>query len=237
MEFRLPEEVWSSKEVKFSHLKVFYCVSYVHIDYDTHSKLDAKSKICFFIGYGDEKFGYRFWDEQNRKIIRSRNVIFNEQVMYKDMSTIVSDITNIDQKKSEFVNFDKLIESIVQKRGEEDKKNVNSQVDQSTPVAEVRRSSRNIRPPHRYSPTLNYLLLIDGGEPECYDETLQDENSSKWELAMKDEMDSLLRNQTWELNELPVGKKALHNKWVYRIKNEHDGSKRYKARLVVKGFQ
>ncbi|RVW73393.1 Retrovirus-related Pol polyprotein from transposon TNT 1-94 [Vitis vinifera] len=110
------------------------------------SKLDAKSKICFFIGYGDEKFGYRFWDEQNRKIIR---------------------------------------------RGEEDKENVNSQVDLSTPVAEVRRSSRNIRPPQRYSPVLNYLLLTDGGEPECYDEALQDENSSKWELAMKDEMDSL----------------------------------------------
>ena len=54
---------------------------------------------------------------------------------------------------------------------------------------------------------------------------------------MKDEMDSLLRNQTWELTELPSGKKALHNKWVYRVKNVHDGSKRYKARLVVKGFQ
>ena len=37
--------------------------------------------------------------------------------------------------------------------------------------------------------------------------------------------------------ELLVGKKALHNKWVYRIMNEHDSSKRYKARLVVKGFQ
>ena len=54
---------------------------------------------------------------------------------------------------------------------------------------------------------------------------------------MKDEMDSLLGNQTLELTELLEGKKALHNKWVYRIKNEHDGSMRYKARLVVKGFQ
>ena len=36
---------------------------------------------------------------------------------------------------------------------------------------------------------------------------------------------------------MPVGKKDLHNKWVYRIKNEHDGSKRYKTILVVKGFQ
>ena len=81
----------------------------------------------------------------------------------------------------------------------------------STLVTKVRRFSRNIRPPQRYSPVLNYLLLTDGGETECYDEALQDENSSKWELAMKDEMDSLLRNQTWELTEFPVGKKVLHN--------------------------
>ena len=78
MEFRLPEEVWSGKEVKFSYLKVFGYVSYVHIDSDARNKLDAKSKIYFFIDYGDDKFGYRFWDEKNRKIIRSRNMIFNE---------------------------------------------------------------------------------------------------------------------------------------------------------------
>ena len=139
-------------------------------------------------------------------------MIFNKQVMYKDKSTVMSNVTEIDQKKSKFVNLDKLTESTVQKMGEEDKENVNSQVDQTTPVVEVRRSSRNIRPPQHYSPALNYLLLTDGGELECYDEALQDENSSKWELAMKDEIDSLLRNQTWELTELLIGKKALHNK-------------------------
>ena len=126
MEFRLSKEVWSDKQVKFSHLNVFGCVFYVHIDYDAHSKLDAKSKICFFISYGDEKFGYRFWDEQNRKIIKSRNVIFNEQVMYKDRATVVLDVTEIDQNKSEFVNLDELTESTIQKMGEEDKENVNS---------------------------------------------------------------------------------------------------------------
>ena len=113
MEFRLHEEVWGDKEVKFSHLKVFGCISYVHINSDACSKLDAKSKIYFFIGYGDEKFGYRFWDEQNRKIIKSRNVIFNEQVIYKDRSIAVSDVIEIDQKKSEFVNLDELTEGIV----------------------------------------------------------------------------------------------------------------------------
>ena len=66
---------------------------------------------------------------------------------------------------------------------------------------------------------------------------MQVEDSVKWELAIKDEMSSLMLNGIWDLSELPKGKKALHNKWVYKLKEEPDGSKRYKARLVVKGFQ
>ena len=41
-------------------------------------------------------------------------MIFNEQVMYKDRSTVTSDVTEIDQNKSEFVNLD-LIKSTIQK--------------------------------------------------------------------------------------------------------------------------
>ena len=47
-----------------------------------------------------------------------------------------------------------------------------SQVDQSTHVAKVRRSSKTIKPPQRYSPALNCFLLTNGSVPECYDETL-----------------------------------------------------------------
>jgi hypothetical protein len=237
LEFRIPEEVWSGKEVNLSYLKVFGCVSYVHIDSDARSKLDAKSRKCFFIGYGDETFGYRFWDDQNRKVIRSRNVIFNEQVMYKDRSSTKLDDVKVEQKKSEFVNLDEFSNNTMQNSGQEEKENADPQVEQCTPAITVRRSSRNIRPPQRFSPSLFYILLTDGGEPESYDEALQIEDSIKWELAMKDEMNSLMTNQTWELTVLPQKKKALHNKWVYRVKEEHDGSKRYKARLVVKGFQ
>lgn len=40
-------------------------------------------------------------------------MIFNEQVMYKDRSTVVSDIIEIDQKKFEFVNLDELTEGTI----------------------------------------------------------------------------------------------------------------------------
>ncbi|PON79458.1 Polynucleotidyl transferase, ribonuclease H-like superfamily protein, partial [Parasponia andersonii] len=84
LDYRIPEEVWSSKKVNLSFLKVFGCLSYVHIDLANRSKLDPKFKKCFFIAYGDAKFSYHFWDDQNRKIIRSRDIIFNDEVMYRD---------------------------------------------------------------------------------------------------------------------------------------------------------
>ena len=54
---------------------------------------------------------------------------------------------------------------------------------------------------------------------------------------MQEEMDSLHKNNTWDLAPLPKGKKALHSKWVYHIKHEHNGSKKYEAVIVMKGFQ
>nr|GEX55919.1 retrovirus-related Pol polyprotein from transposon TNT 1-94 [Tanacetum cinerariifolium] len=54
---------------------------------------------------------------------------------------------------------------------------------------------------------------------------------------MVEEMESLKENHTYELVELPKGKKALKNKWVYRLKmGELNSLPRHKARLVVKGF-
>ena len=53
---------------------------------------------------------------------------------------------------------------------------------------------------------------------------------------MKEEMDSLAHNQTWDLVRIPAGKTILQNKWVYRLKEEDGGRKMYKAILVVKGF-
>jgi len=105
-----------------------------------------------------------------------------------------------------------------------------------TPESGVRISIRISRPPERYSPSLYYVLLTDFGEPECYEEAVLVETRKKWEQAMKEEMDSLARNQTWDLVKLPTGKTTLQNKWAYKLKEEDGGRKRYKARLVVNGF-
>jgi hypothetical protein len=245
--YQLPEEVWSGKEVSLSHLRVFGCVSYVLIDSDSRDKLDPKARKCTFIGYGSDMYGYRFWDEENRKIIRSRNVTFNENVFHKDRSSAESMSSRKQIELSERVPLEEISESDVANRNQNNSENQDDgeevELEQETiampetPMTQVRRSTRMSKAPERYSPSLHYLLLTDAGEPEYFGEAMQGNDSIKWEVAMKDEMMSLQKNGTWSLTKLPEGKRALQNRWVYRLKEESDGSRRYKARLVVKGFQ
>ena len=56
---------------------------------------------------------------------------------------------------------------------------------------------------------------------------------------MEEEMDSLAKNNTWDLVELPEGRSVVGCKWVwvFKLKRKVDGSiERYKARLVAKGY-
>ena len=59
----------------------------------------------------------------------------------------------------------------------------------------------------------------------------------KWFAAMKEELDALRKNKTWELTSLPRGKNAVSCKWVYTVKQNPEGKiERYKARLVARGY-
>nr|CAN71667.1 hypothetical protein VITISV_018921 [Vitis vinifera] len=53
---------------------------------------------------------------------------------------------------------------------------------------------------------------------------------------MQEEMNSLQKNDTYELKKLPKERKALKNKWVFKLKKYNDKLLKHKARLVVKGF-
>ena len=62
--------------------------------------------------------------------------------------------------------------------------------------------------------------MTDSGEPECFEEAMQVETRKKWEQGMDEEMDSLVRNQTWDLVEFPIDKREFQNKWVYMLNKE-----------------
>ncbi|KAC9553683.1 hypothetical protein E3N88_45641 [Mikania micrantha] len=89
---------------------------------------------------------------------------------------------------------------------------------------------------NNFSPTHKAFLaaITSHDEPKTFSQASQDEN---WREAMKKEIKALEQNQTWSLEVLPEGKKAIDSKWVYKIKYKPNGDiERYKARLVAKGF-
>ncbi|CAI7855772.1 unnamed protein product [Closterium sp. NIES-53] len=65
-----------------------------------------------------------------------------------------------------------------------------------------------------------------------------DEESDYEECAFAFFSPSIEENCTWELVELPEGRKAITSKWLFKIKSDADGKiKCYKSRLVAKGYQ
>ncbi|CAI7890358.1 unnamed protein product [Closterium sp. NIES-54] len=85
------------------------------------------------------------------------------------------------------------------------------------------------------STTTRQSSLVNGGE-EAND--AEEEEEEVQQKAMESELKSIEENDTWELLELPEGRKAITSKWLFKIKSDADGKiERYKSRIVAKGYQ
>ncbi|UYV74120.1 hypothetical protein LAZ67_11002175 [Cordylochernes scorpioides] len=72
--------------------------------------------------------------------------------------------------------------------------------------------------------------------PKTYKEAIECPQASKWTVAMKKEINSLLEHHVWDIEPLPKGTKPIKSKWIFTIKNDPIIGKRYKARLVAAGY-
>uniref|UniRef100_A0A2N9I2A4 Reverse transcriptase Ty1/copia-type domain-containing protein n=1 Tax=Fagus sylvatica TaxID=28930 RepID=A0A2N9I2A4_FAGSY len=85
---------------------------------------------------------------------------------------------------------------------------------------------------------VSYALITSSEDPSTFQEAIDSSEKDKWMEAMVEEMESLSKNKTWELTELPKGKKPIGCKWVFKRKeavSEKEGE-RFKAQLVAKGY-
>ncbi|GJZ88309.1 retrovirus-related pol polyprotein from transposon TNT 1-94 [Tanacetum coccineum] len=83
LEKKTPMDLWSGHPANYEMLRIFGCVAYSHVN---QGKLKPRAIKCIFLGYPDGVKGYRLWrlDDVKPKIIISRDVVFNESLMYKD---------------------------------------------------------------------------------------------------------------------------------------------------------
>ena len=71
-------------------------------------------------------------------------------------------------------------------------------------------------------------------EPSSYKEANE---CSEWKTTMEQEYESIIRNKTWDMVEIPKWKQTIGCKWLYKPKINADGTiDKLKARLVAKGY-
>src|SRR5207237_4123209 len=78
---KTPIEVWFVSSADYSQLRVFGCIAYAHVD---NGKLEPRAIKCIFLSYESGVKGYKLWNPQTKKVVISRNIIFNESAMLHD---------------------------------------------------------------------------------------------------------------------------------------------------------
>jgi hypothetical protein len=81
------------------------------------------------------------------------------------------------------------------------------------------------------------VAMMCSDTPSSLAQALASPAAQQWRQAMDEEMASLSAHRTWDLEEVPAGRKPVACRWVYALKRNEKGIiQRYKARLVAKGF-
>jgi hypothetical protein len=76
---KTPFEAWFGKKPRVSHLKTFGCTAHVKLIGPGLAKLSDRSKKMIFIGYEVGTKGYRFFDPTAKKLVISRDAVFDEK--------------------------------------------------------------------------------------------------------------------------------------------------------------
>ena len=250
-----PYESLKKRKPSIAHIRVFGCVAHAKIDSHRLKKLDDRSQALVHLGVEPGSKAYRLYNPTSKGIVVSRDVIFDERTCWnwkggdKEANTNSGMFsmtwgTTLDEGAGPFVSGQRQEENIAaesEHQPEEPETTHIEDVDEEATTQETRQSNRQRSKPSYLD---DYILLA---EVECellllsiYDEPRnfhEAKGNKRWTNACEDEIDSINKNNTWELVELPQGVKIIGLKWVFKVKRNADGSiNKFKARLVAKGY-
>jgi hypothetical protein len=235
-------ELWMRRVPKVEHLRIFGCVAYTHVPKVNWRKLDSKGEKAIFVGYCSDTKGYRLWDVKRRKMLVSRDVIFDEfsipgqpsPALFSGLfscETVPTPLgcgNNAVAPAAPLATIDQQILENVNPSSTSD--------DESKPQLPPAQSPPAIRPwsprptgvrgapshfkdfyiPHTFAGIASSTHVLN--DPESYAEAMRSLEAAKWKTAIQEEYDSLMKNGMWRLGRLPLGRKPVKCKWIYRIK-------------------
>ncbi|WKA06415.1 hypothetical protein VitviT2T_024314 [Vitis vinifera] len=213
-----PEEAWSGVKPNVDYFWVFGCIGHVHVPDNKRKKLDDKSFQCVLLGVSEKSKAYRLYDPVSKKIVVSRDVVFEEDKCWNW------------GRSNEEVRLDVLEWGGSNEEGSEDEQGEDDAKEGVAVEGREREDSLSSKGDVEH----NLVLFTSTVDPTTFEEAVQ---SSKWRATMDLEIEAIEKNVTWELTDLPEGVKKIGVKWVFKTKlNENGKVDKCKARLVAKGY-
>lgn len=254
-----PQEAWKGEKPDVEHFRIFGSIAYAHVPDQRRKKLDDKGEKCIFLGVSEPTKAYKLYNPTTKKIVVSRDVVFDEKNFWPwssnsdDVSQQIPADFDVDnevemQQNQQQTIPDGAAHENVQNDGPEtiESTGADSRIDNQLQDSACLRSQRAKRRPAWMSdyqvpgseipedPLVQFALFSDC-DPTIYEEAMKEK---KWEKAMDNEIAAIEKNDTWELVDLPPGQKSIGVKWVYKTKiNEKGEIDKHKARLVAKGYK
>ncbi|GKA86991.1 retrovirus-related pol polyprotein from transposon TNT 1-94 [Tanacetum coccineum] len=211
IEKKTPMEMWLGHPSDYGLLMIFGCVAYPH---DKQGKLEPRATKCVLLGYPEGVKGYKLYrlDGESPKIVTSRNVVFNESVMYKDTlkdsgagDKSVEEL-QVEVELQRLNNHTPKEDQIDQEDGDDEDAG-DHETNQTPDLIDYQlardRERRTRMKPLRFQDESNMVAYAfaaaeeeDTHEPLTYQEAVACEDNSKWKAAMEEEMNSLRKNKT-----------------------------------------
>ena len=198
-------------------------------------KLDPRSEKCVFIGYDKNSPAYMVYLPVSKKVQRHRLVKFVTKSGVEQQTQ-----THFTPEDDDFIKPRSRSPDHVIEQKAEVSHHQPQRVEVKCEPESSRYPSRERRRPDRYTDlaqsNIDHCYRVICDLPVSFTEAVTSDKSKEWVKAMDEEMHSLKENNTFTLTNLPEGKKAVGGRWVYAIKTDVDGSEKYKARYVARGY-
>jgi hypothetical protein len=242
------EEAFSGKKPNVENLRIFGCPVYSHIPKDKRNKLEPSGKKGIFVGYSDLSKAYRIYIPEKHKIEVSRDVTFNERMVFRksiEENIEEEEIKELNEESTKNVNDEKElphhpmepcdnIDSDIVPKTKKRPAWLEATVQDAERLKVPEGTFRKSKRPKRFSSYATYMTKLLNEEPTTFEEAVQKE---QWKEAMTEEHQSIMKNEVWEIVPRPKEKSVVTSKWVYKIKHAADRNMDiYKARFVSRGF-
>ncbi|KAL0159683.1 hypothetical protein M9458_043408, partial [Cirrhinus mrigala] len=244
---KTPYELFTGRKPDVSKMQKFGSTCFAYKQ--EKGKLDSRCEEGVFIGYDKNSPAYLVYYPNTGKIQKQRLVKFTAKTT-REKETQTSQTHKEYEVMSPKINSERNADENMKDVSDKDIQNDTSEtMPEQTEETSVRRNPSRIRrrPAHlqdfevdnledKLKTCIDFCYRAVCDVPQTYQQAVTSTNSMQWKNAMDKEMKSLEENKTFTLTQLPQGKQPVGGRWVYTLKRDSDGSEKYKARFVAKGY-